>query len=349
MGYEKIKDLEEKILSRLLGFRLGDVQVSNTTRINCILGSKVNWTHHEGLVFIHAKKRSEIFYKDGRKKGDDEIFKLHVQGVQSGHSISSHVSRLKPVDDQEYENHFKLYDLARVSPDGKFTGEFNRPSKDLTVFFEGDLRSFTIETRTSTNDILDRIIKSREEASRNYLSKKNHLPKDQLSFDDIDPIFFLASSQIRQSNDATKPISTIKRVFDICYFYVKVVIPADPSLPAYFDIIPDIKGYTFPKSHLVSSTKSTNADLLRCGDMFFKSVAEYEALSEDEKINPNECQMKIIRRYQFWGSAYHTLLVSSNAQALPVSEWIDKYDQMMAWVDEIKQGPFTDPNLKMGF
>ena len=83
--------------------------------------------------------------------------------------------------------------------------------------------------------------------------------------------------------------------------------------------------------------------------MFFKSVAEYEALSEDEKINPNECQMKIIRRYQFWGSAYHTLLVSSNAQALPVSEWIDKYDQMMAWVDEIKQGPFTDPNLKMGF
>jgi len=373
MAYEEIKDLEKKIINKLFGFRFLDSGASNISRINCILGAKVQWDQHDGLVFIHAKKRHEAFYKGGKFKAKDDLFKLKVQGVQAGHSIPSHVSYLKPVSDQDHVNQFKLYDLAQTkeaSPKERFTGEFDRLDHDLVVWFEGDLMPFEIETKfkKSEMDILDQITKSRNEGAKTFISKKSLKVKDQkkdmvsdedqLSFDDfllsdpndakeIDPVFVSASSQIKQSQ---KQASIIKRHFERCLFYLKVVIPSNPSLLPFFEIMPNLKGFVFPYLHLMAFTKSTEKDFQYCQDAYLKAIAEYEKLSLSEKVDPNEDQLKVIRAYQFYGYAYQSLLqVATVSQALPVGAWIEKFDQMLSWVDEIKQNPFVDPKLKMGF
>jgi hypothetical protein len=370
MAYEEFKDLEENIINRLFGFRFLDSGASNISRINCLMGAKVQWDQHDGIVFIHAKKRHEIFYKDGKFKAKDDLFKLKVQGVQAGHSIPSHVSYLKPVGD--HEDQFKLYDLAKTkegSPKERFTGEFERLDHDLVVWFEGDLMPFDLETKIqkSEMDILDQITKSRNEGAKTFISKKSLKLKDQkkdmvsdedqLSFDDfllsdpndakeVDPVFVSASSQIKQSQ---KQASIIKRHFEKCLFYLKVVIPSNPSLLPFFEIMPNFKGFVFPYLHLMAFTKSTEKDFQYCQDAYLKAISEYEKLSPSEKVDPNEDQLKVIRAYQFCGYAYQRLQVATVSQTLPIRDWIEKFDQMLSWVDEIKQKHNIYPNLRMGF
>lgn len=350
----KPQDFEEKICNRLFGFRFADPQVNIAAKYNCLMGSRVNWEKHDGLVFIHAKEKKYAFYKDGRIKGGNELFRLKAQGVQVGYPKPCHISHLKPLDHEDELKALELYKLAKVNTKGKFTGDFNRPEKDLIVYFEGDLLGFEINMTSRQDQKEEKIVSDIHENQKSFIPKKKSKKSSmgavetvQMSFDDVevDDCYLVASEQIKK--EAQEKV--VLRHFEKILFFVKVVIPSDASLIPFFEIMPSFKGFVFPYLHLVAFTKASKRELEKCEYLFLKSVAEYEALSHDEKINPNEEQLKIIRKYQYYWVAYHKFLVVSSVESLSVSEWVNKFDLMMDWVDEVKQRPFINPMLKMSF
>ena len=220
------QELSKYVVSRLFGLRLSQPINYQDRGWNSIISSLEEWQPNtlskEGSIFVHAEKNA--FKKDGGFKAKylngETLFKLGISGTPSGKAKNQRLSKLIPISKEDEANEIKLYQLAKLNQDQRFTGQFNRLNHDLCFNFYGDLMGFTYEkTLTPPNketDILHNL--------RNKQYQLEGLPMFDLS----------KNSEQYQAFKQQRHLQAVDKIF----FEVMIVVPKNQELDAWWQIVP---------------------------------------------------------------------------------------------------------------